>query len=128
MSSFRVPHIDDEPDIREIVAVSLGVDPKFAVRGCDSGADGLAIAAEWRPDLILLDIMMPVMDGPTTLGHLRENPQTSSIPVVFMTARMQTLELERFKSLGVSGVITKPFDPMALADSVRNHLSSANAE
>jgi CheY-like chemotaxis protein len=127
MSSFRVLHIDDEPDIREIVAASLGLEPEFAVRGCGSGADGIAAAAEWRPDLILLDIMMPVMDGPTTLGHLRENPQTAGIPVVFLTARVQTRELEHFKSLGAVGVITKPFDPMTLAASVRNHMQPASA-
>ncbi len=73
MSSLRVLHIDDEPDIREIVAISLGLDPSIAVRGCASGKDGLAAAKELRPHLILLDVMMPVMDGPTTLGHLRDS-------------------------------------------------------
>jgi two-component system OmpR family response regulator len=127
VSSFRVLHIDDEPDIREIVATSLSLDAEFAVRGCDSGADGLTAAAEWRPDLILLDVMMPVMDGPTTLGQLRENPKTAGIPVVFMTARMQTRELELFKSLGAEGVIAKPFDSMTLAALVRSHMHPANA-
>lgn len=127
MSSFRVLHVDDEPDIREIVAVSLGLDPEFAVRGCGSGADGLAIAAEWRPDLILLDVMMPVMDGPTTLEHLRENPQTANIPIVFMTARTQTHELAHFKSLGAVATISKPFDPMTLAALVRSCIQSADA-
>ncbi|MGA3308700.1 MAG: response regulator [Xanthobacteraceae bacterium] len=127
MSSLRVLHIDDEPDIREIVAASLGLDPEFAVRGCDSGADGLAAAAQWRPDLILLDIMMPVMDGPTTLARLRENPQTAGIPVVFMTARAQPREIDHFKSLGAAGVISKPFDPMTLAASVRSQMQPANA-
>jgi PAS domain S-box-containing protein len=126
VSSFRLLHIDDEPDIREIVAAALS-DAEFAVRGCDSGADGLTAAAQWRPDLILLDVMMPVMDGPATLGHLRENPKTADIPVVFMTARMQTRELERFKSLGAEGVITKPFDPITLAALVRSHMQPANA-
>lgn len=108
MSSLRVLHIDDESDIREVVEMSLNLDPEFAVRGCASGKDGLAAAAEWRPDLILLDVMMPDMDGPTTLEHLRENPQTANIPVVFMTARVQTHELAHFKSLGAVGVISKP--------------------
>jgi len=120
MSSLRVLHIDDEADILDIVAASLSLDPKFEVRGCGSGADGLAAAAEWRPDLILLDVMMPVMDGPTMLTHLRENPQTADIPVVFMTARVQQRDLAHLKSLGAVGVISKPFDPMTLAAAVRN--------
>jgi CheY-like chemotaxis protein len=125
MSSLRVLEIDDEPDILEIVAASLGLDPEFEVRGCGSGASGLAAAAEWRPNLILLDVMMPEMDGPTTLKRLRENPQTADIPVVFMTARVQTQELVHFKSLGAAGVISKPFDPMTLAASVRSYMQPA---
>jgi CheY-like chemotaxis protein len=127
MSSLRVLHIDDEPDIRDVVATSLGLDPTIAVRGCASGKDGLAAAKEFRPHIILLDVMMPVMDGPTTLGHLRENPQTADIPVVFMTARAQMHELEHFKLLGAAGVISKPFDPMTLAASVRSHMQPAPA-
>lgn len=126
MSSLRVLQIDDECDILEIAAASLGLDPEIEVRGCDSGVDGLAAAALWRPDLILLDVMMPVMDGPTTLRHLREDPQTANIPVVFMTARVQTHELAHFRSLGAVGVISKPFDPMTLAASVRSQMAPAN--
>jgi CheY-like chemotaxis protein len=122
-----VLHIDDEPDIRDIVAISLGLDPTIAVRGCASGKDGLAAAKEFRPHLILLDVMMPVMDGPTTLRHLRDSPQTVDIPVVFMTARAQMKEVEEFKLLGAAGVIAKPFDPMTLAASVRNHMQPAHA-
>src|ERR1700728_3127325 len=105
MSSLRVLHIEDECDILEIAAASLGLDPEIEVRSCASGADGLATAAEWQPDLILLDVMMPVMDGPSTLRHLRENPQTADIPVVFMTAHAQTSEIEQLKSLGTVGGI-----------------------
>jgi CheY-like chemotaxis protein len=127
MSSIRVLQIDDESDILEIVEASLGLDPEFEVRGCCSGAKGLAAAAEWRPDLILLDVMMPAMDGPATLEHLRENPQTADIPVVFMTARAQKQDVARFKSLGAVGVITKPFDPMTLAAAVRGQMQAAHA-
>ena len=91
------------------------------------GCAWLAAAAKWRPDLILLDVMMPVMDGPATLRRLRENPQTADIPVVFMTARAQTRELDHFKSLGAAGVIVKPFDPMTLAASLRSQMQPANA-
>ena len=121
MSSLRVLHIDDYSDIRAVVAMSLGLDSEFEVRSCASGKDGLAAAAECQPDIILLDVMMPVMDGPETLRHLRENPKTADIPVVFVTASAQARELEHFKSLGAAGVIAKPFDPMMLAASVRSY-------
>ena len=118
----RILHVDDEPDIREVVEVSLGLDPDFAVQSCASGDAAIALAADWQPSMILLDVMMPTMDGPTTLTHLRGNPATSCIPVVFMTARAQTREIELFRSLGADGVIAKPFDPLTLAASVRNYL------
>lgn len=122
MTALRILHVDDEPDIREVVELSLSLDAAFTVRSCASGGDALALAAEWPPDLILCDVVMPVMDGPATLARLRESPQTAHIPVVFMTARAQTRELEHFNSLGAAGVISKPFDPMTLAGSIRRHL------
>ena len=112
--------VDDEPDIREIIAISLGLDPLFQVHECSSGHDAVRTSIDWRPDLILLDVAMPVMDGPTTLAELRGNPRTATIPVVFMTARAQTHEQERLKSLGAAGVIAKPFDPMRLPAQVRD--------
>ncbi len=121
MSTLRVLHVDDEPDIREVAELALGLDPQITVRGCESGKDAITAAATWAPDLILLDVMMPVMDGPTTLSHLRQSARTSAIPVVFMTARAQPRELELFVSLGAEGVIAKPFDPMTLASSVRSY-------
>jgi HPt (histidine-containing phosphotransfer) domain-containing protein len=81
---------------------------------------------DWQPDIILLDVMMPLMDGPATLLRLRENAQLASIPVVFMTARAQTRELDRFRSLGAVGVIPKPFDPMSLAAAVRSYIQAAD--
>ena len=120
--TMRVLHVDDEPDIREVVEMSLALDPNLAVQSCASGAEALSKVGEWPPDLILLDVMMPVMDGPTTLARLRETPEAADIPVVFMTARAQTRELEHFRSLGAAGVIAKPFDPMTLAVSVRSYL------
>ena len=122
MSSLRVLHVDDEPDIREVVEMSLALDPEFMIRSCASGADALAASDDWPPDLILLDVMMPVMDGPTTLKRLRERPGTTLTPVVFMTARAQAREIESFVSLGAAGVIPKPFDPMTLAESVRRYV------
>ena len=122
MAAIRVLHIDDEPDLREIIEISLSLDPNFVTRNCDSGTEGVVVAAEWNPDIILLDVMMPVMDGIATLMVLRENPKTASIPVIFMTARAQARELDRFRALGAFGVIAKPFDPMTLAASVRDYL------
>ena len=86
------------------------------------------VAADWPLDIILLDVMMPGMDGPTTLARLRDNAQTAEIPVVFMTARAQTRELELFRSLGAVGVIPKPFDPMTLAASVRSYVRPTNGQ
>jgi CheY-like chemotaxis protein len=120
--TIRILYVDDEADIRDIAAMSLELDPDFRVRTASSGVEGLAAAAEWKPHLILLDVMMPVMDGPTTLGQLRERPETAEIPVVFITARTQAQEVEGFKALGARGVIAKPFDPMSLAATVRSYL------
>jgi CheY-like chemotaxis protein len=125
MTDIRILLVDDEPDIREVVDVSLGLDRDFATRACASGADALATAAEWSPSLILLDVMMPVMDGPTTLAKLRNNPRTAHIPVVFLTARTQADEVEQYISLGAQGVLSKPFDPMTLAASVRSYLPAS---
>jgi CheY-like chemotaxis protein/HPt (histidine-containing phosphotransfer) domain-containing protein len=125
MNATRILYVDDEPDIREVVEASLGLDPDFTVRSCASGDAGIGVAADWQPNMILLDVMMPAMDGPTTLTHLRENPRTSDIPVIFMTARAQAREIELFRTLGADGVIVKPFDPMTLAASVRSYLPSA---
>jgi CheY-like chemotaxis protein len=124
VTAIRILHVDDEPDIREVVELSLGLDPAFETRSCGSGADALVMAADWLPDVILLDVMMPVMDGPATLVRLQDNPKTAGIRVIFMTARAQTRELDRFRSLGAVGVIPKPFDSMTLAASVRSYLRS----
>src|ERR1700687_2491266 len=126
MTMLRILHVDDEPDIREVVEISLGLDPGFATRSCGSGEEALVVAIDWQPDIILCDVMMPMMDGPATLMRLRENPLTANIPVVFMTARAQTRELDRFRSLGALGVIPKPFDPMTLAASVRSYVRPAH--
>lgn len=116
----RILHVDDEPDMREVVELSLGLDPEFETRGCAKGAEALAAALEWAPHLILLDVMMPDMDGPATLAQLRADARTTNIPIIFMTARAGAAELDYFRSLGALGVILKPFDPMVLAGSVRS--------
>jgi len=128
MTSFRILYVDDDRDLRRLVEMSLGSDGAFAVRSCSSGEEALAAAAEWSPHLILCDIMMPGMDGPATLARLRESPATSDIPVIFITARAQPQELERFKALGAAGVITKPFRAKELRSSVRSCLQVVGSE
>jgi CheY-like chemotaxis protein len=122
MNAYRLLHVEDDPNIREVVEMSLALDPGIMLKSCASGADALVAAANWGPDVILMDVMMPAMDGPETLSRLRENARTAKIPVVFMTSRAQTREVEHFLSLGVAGVIAKPFDPMTLAAVVRAYL------
>jgi two-component system OmpR family response regulator len=122
MTEIRILHVDDEPDIREVVEISLGLDRAFTTRNCSSGKEALLVAAEWMPDFILLDVMMPVMDGPATLAQLRGNVRTANIPVIFMTARAQAREGDHFLALGAVGVIAKPFDPMTLSASVRSYV------
>jgi CheY-like chemotaxis protein len=122
MNAYRLLHVEDEPNIREVVEMSLALDPGITLKSCASGADALVAAANWEPDIMLMDVMMPTMDGPETLSRLRENARTAKIPVVFMTARAQTHEVEHFLSLGAAGMIAKPFDPMTLAATVRAYL------
>jgi CheY-like chemotaxis protein len=124
MSLFRILVIDDEPDIRKVVQLSLARDPGLTVRVCASGSEGLVAATEWDPDLVLLDVMMPGMDGPATLAALRANPLTVGVPVVFLTARASSQDLEHMTALGAVGAIAKPFEPRALRESVRAYLSA----
>jgi CheY-like chemotaxis protein len=119
---IRILYVDDESDIREVAQMALELDPEFEVRACASGAEGIEAAAAWQPDLILLDVMMPVMDGPTVLQRLGEIPETAAIPVVFITARTQAKEVDALRELGARGVLAKPFDPMALAGQARGFL------
>ena len=116
----RVLYVDDEPDIREIAEMSLSLDPGFDVRTAGSGAEALELAGEWQPDIILLDVMMPLMDGPAVLVRLRE--LHIATPVVFVTARAQRSEMQSFATLDAKGVIAKPFDPVSLAAQVRAFL------
>ncbi|HYD43970.1 MAG TPA: response regulator [Phenylobacterium sp.] len=121
MSDLKVLYVDDEPDIREVATLSLELDPGIKVRAAESGPQALewVAAGEWRPDLVLLDVMMPGMDGPSVLKALRLLEPTRETPVVFITARAQSHERNRFLELGAAGVITKPFDPMTLATELR---------
>jgi CheY-like chemotaxis protein len=121
-----VPHkvliIDDEDDIREVAALSLESVAGWDVVTASSGVQGLARAIEHQPDAILLDVMMPGMDGPTTFRELRTNPATAKIPVLLLTAKVQSSDQRRFADLGVEAVLFKPFDPLTLSDQIAGAL------
>lgn len=112
-------HIEDEPDIREVARMTMEALGGFTVHSCASGREAIEQAPDRQPDLILLDVMMPNMDGPTTLSELRKLPGLSDTPVIFMTAKIQPLEVEQYLKLGATGVIAKPFDPMSFCDEIR---------
>ena len=114
----EILYVDDEPDIREIVQMALGLMPALSVSTADSGMRALQSMQESKPDLVLLDVMMPNMDGPTTLQQMRSQPELQAIPVIFMTAKAMPQEVARFRALGAAAVIAKPFDPMLLAENV----------
>jgi two-component system, OmpR family, response regulator len=115
----RILYVEDEPDIRAVARLALEMVGGFTVKICNSGSEALAEAEGFAPELILLDVMMPGMDGPSTLQALREKPSLAAVPVAFMTAKVQPAEVAQYKALGALDVIPKPFDPMALAGQVR---------
>jgi CheY-like chemotaxis protein len=114
----RILYVEDEPDIQTIAQIALESVGGFNVEVCNSGAEAMDKAANFAPDLVLLDVMMPDMDGPATLDALRGLPTTTNTLVIFMTAKAQPQEIQRFRSLGTLDVITKPFDPMTLSEQV----------
>jgi two-component system, OmpR family, response regulator len=120
----RVLYVDDEPDIRDVAEMSLELDPTFEVRTCGGGEEALRALESWLPDMVLLDVMMPSMDGPQTLAALRSDPRCAGIPVAFITARTQASDIRRLTGLGAVGVIAKPFDPLTLAAEVRRLLGA----
>jgi len=120
--AHRILIIDDEADIREVAALSLETLAGWEVMVASSGAQGLARAAAYQPDAILLDVMMPGMDGPTTFKELRKNPVTSHIPVLLLTAKVQASDQHLFANLDVAAVLVKPFDPLMLANQVSSVL------
>jgi len=114
----RILYVEDEANIRTIAITVLEAVGGFTVITCNSGKQALDAAPTANADLILLDVMMPEMDGPATLKALREVAQTAQTPVIFMTAKVQTSEIAHYTSLGAIGVIAKPFDPMTLSGQI----------
>ena len=115
----KILHVEDEDDIRQITKLVLESIGGFEVESCSSGRDALAKVQEFPPDLIVLDVMMPEMDGPSTLEALRKLSTSTAIPVIFMTAQAQPHERERLMNLGAIGIITKPYDPQALPEKLQ---------
>lgn len=114
----RIMHIEDDLAIQEVTRIALEIVGGFTILSCSSGAQGLTEIGHFAPQLILLDVMMPGMDGPETLARLRQLPGSKATPVIFMTAKAQTHEIETYRALGAADVIIKPFDPMTLADQI----------
>jgi CheY-like chemotaxis protein len=127
VTPLQVLYVDDEPDIREIAALALQLDPGIQVRLAESGAVALRTLQDWRPDAVLLDVMMPAMDGPAVLKALQGDPRWAAIPVVFITARTQAQDRQRLLELGAVALISKPFDPMTLAGELRSVLAAEAA-
>lgn len=122
MSNKRVLIIDDEDGVREIIQISLEVAAGWEVITAASGSEGLEIAQAEQPDAILLDVMMPELDGPATFEHLQADSKTKNIPTILLTAKAQMSEQKQFIDLGVSGVITKPFEAQNLVAQMRRIL------
>jgi CheY-like chemotaxis protein len=114
-----VLYVEDDPDIREVAAMSLELIGGLEVRACATGEEALAADDAFRPDVLLLDVMMPGMDGPTTLTRLRRDPRFAAAPAIFFTAKANPGEIQRLIDLGAVGVVGKPFDPGTLADEIR---------
>jgi CheY-like chemotaxis protein len=114
----RILLVEDEDDIREVAQACLELTRGWEVHTASSGLQGLELALDVQPDAVLLDVMMPDLDGPGTLAGLRNNAATRDIPVIFLTAKVHSTERARFMDLGARGVLAKPFDPMTLGDEV----------
>src|SRR5579883_915596 len=116
----KILYIEDEADIASIAKIALEDIGGFTLCCCKSGKEALEMVHTFKPDLFLIDVMMPMMDGPTTLGELRKIPEFSDTPAIFMTAKAQASEIKEYMQLGALSVITKPFDPLILAQTIKN--------
>lgn len=123
MTTKRILIIDDDADIREATQLCLEITGQWEVLKAGNGHEGIAIAESEKPNVILLDMMMPGMDGPTILQRLQENPKTQQIPVIILTAKAQSYEQQYFEQLKVLSVITKPYDPMTISEQIFSALA-----
>ncbi|MES2356463.1 MAG: response regulator [Pseudomonadota bacterium] len=118
--ALRILYVEDEPDIRAVARIALETVGGFQLKMCESGQEALDAAPAFSPDLILLDVMMPGLDGPSTFAALRALPEMKETPIVFMTAKVQAQDITRYRQMGAADVISKPFDPMTLAAKVQS--------
>jgi CheY-like chemotaxis protein len=118
----RILIIDDEDDIREVAALSLEATAGWQIFTASSGLAGIDIAIAEQPDAILMDVMMPGVDGPTTFSNMQQNPDVAHIPVLLLTAKVQGVDQRRFAGLGLAGILFKPFDPLTLAKQISDTL------
>ena len=121
----KILYVEDEPDIQMIAEIALRDVGGFTLEACSSGKEAIEKAEGFKPDLILLDVMMPEMNGPDTLLELRKLNVTAATPVIFMTAKVQPQEVEYYKDIGAIDVISKPFDPVNLANQIRTIMSTS---
>lgn len=124
----RIIHVDDDESIRAIAKIALERIGKFALLSCASGSEAVGKAVEFAPDMILLDVMMPGMDGPATLESLKKKMNLTEIAIVFMTAKVQTDQIEHYKSIGACNVVLKPFDAMSLSEQLEKYWKEFNGE
>ncbi len=118
----RILVIDNEPYIQEVAQICLETVAGWTVDTASSGLDGLQIALQKQPDAILLDVMMPEIDGLTTFANLQDHPETRDIPVLLLTAKVQASDLRYYEDLGITNTIAKPFDPIQLAQQISTAL------
>ena len=116
----NILYVEDEPSIQAVAKIALESVGGFNLKICSSGKEALETAVAFKPDLLLLDVMMPNMDGPATLEALRKLPELTNTPAMFMTAKVQPDEIAHYKSLGALDVIAKPFDPMTVSDLIKS--------
>jgi two-component system, OmpR family, response regulator len=114
----KILYVEDDPDIQEITRLALEEIGGFKVKCCSFGKEAIEMAPQYKPEIILLDVMMPDMDGITTFKEMQKIEELNNIPIVFLTARVQSEEIKEYEKLGISGVIYKPFDPMEISDTV----------
>ena len=125
MTDLRILHVDDDDNIRALAALAFDLAGGVTVHSAASGSEALRLVAEGlRPDVVLLDVMMPGMDGPAVLAALAEMPEAAGAPVIFMTAQTQDYEVARLTALGALGVVIKPFDPMTLPTQIAQLLDA----
>lgn len=115
----KILYVEDEPDIAQVAKLALETVGGFSIESCENGKVALEKGPAFEPDLVLMDVMMPEMDGPTALKEMKKMPEMQNVPVIFMTAKVQPSEIAEYKAMGAVDVIPKPFDPMTLADQVR---------